>query len=153
MSSKAKPFVSADPTNIDSDFLFQGEYAGLILPDDGRSLELYHRVGVQVVALGNEEFDAVVLEFGLHGAGWDKAERKLLHGKRDNSVLRLYGDVLMAEVKNNHLVLKSERGYVLGQFPRTIRESPTLGQAPPPGAIVLFDGTNTDEFRNGKRTD
>ena len=151
--SKAKPFVSADPANVDADFPFQGEYAGLILPDDGRSAALYRRVGVQVVALGHEEFDAVVLDFGLPGAGWDKAERKRLHGTREDSVLRLYGDGLMAEVENNHLTLKSDRGYVLGQFPRIIRESPTLGQAPPPGAIVLFDGTDADEFHNGKMTE
>lgn len=152
VGQNAKPFVSADPEAVDDDFPFQGEYCGLILPDNGRSQPVYRRVGVQVVALGNGEFDAVEYEFGLPGAGWNESEKKKLHGTRVDDVLNLYGDGLIAEVRDNHLLLKSDRGYNLGQFPRVVRTSPTLGKAPPPCAIVLFDGTDADEFHNGRIT-
>lgn len=148
-----KPFVSADPSNVDEDFAYQGEYTGLILPDDGRRNSCYQRVGVQVVALGNGEFDAVVFDYGLPGAGWNKSEKKKLHGDLVEGVLNLYGDGLLAEVHDGHMLLKSERGYNLGGFPRVVRKSPTLGKRPPRNAIVLFDGTSADEFKNGRITE
>lgn len=148
-----KPFVSADPASVDADFPFQGEYAGLILPEDNESSSLYRKVGVQVVALGSGEFDAAITNFGLPGAGWDRSDRRRLHGTREDSILRLYGDGLMGEVEDSHFVLKSDRGYTLGKFPRVVRQSPTLGKTPPPNAIVLFDGTDADEFHNGRLTE
>lgn len=152
-AAQQKPFVSADPNHVDADFPLQGEYAGLILPDDGRTNGVLRRVGVQVVALGNGEFDGVVYQYGLPGAGWNKGEITKLHGTRVENVLNLYSDALLAEVQDNHLLLKSNRGYTLGKFPRVVRRSPTLGKRPPHNAIVLFDGTSADEFKNGRMTD
>lgn len=150
---KQPRFVSADPAEVDDDFPFQGEYAGLILPDDGRS-NIYRRVGVQVVAIGNGKFNAVHYDFGLPGAGWNTSTTKTpLEGTRDGDVLRLSGEDVEAEIQDGRLLLKSGNGNTLGQFPRIVRKSPTLGQQPPSNAIVLFDGTTADEFHNGKMTE
>ncbi len=153
VADDAKKFVSADPANVDEDFPFQGEYQGLVLPDDGLGKCVYRKVGIQVVALGGGEFDAVQYEFGLPGAGWDTREKRKLHGTRIGDTLNLYGDGIMAEVHGSHLLLKSDRGYNLGRFPRVVRTSPTLGMQPPSNPIVLFDGSHADEFHNGKVTE
>jgi hypothetical protein len=36
------------------------------------------------------------------------------------------------------------------EFERTVRHSPTEGEKPPAGAIILFDGTNADAWDHGK---
>ncbi|MEZ6126510.1 MAG: DUF1080 domain-containing protein [Planctomycetaceae bacterium] len=145
--------ISADPKNVDEDFTFQGEYAGLILPDDGRTDPIYRKVGLQIVALGDGQFDAVQYDFGLPGAGWNTSEKLRMKGRREGNVLHLNGDQLTATIQNRQLELRSANGNLLGSFPRIIRESPTLGQAPPQNAQVLFDGSSADEFHNGRITE
>lgn len=73
--------------------------------------------GVQVIALGDHKFRTVKFAGGLPGAGWDGSEKVTVEGTWD-------------EVKANVNGLK-----------KTQRRSPTLGQQPAAGAIVLFDGT------------
>lgn len=145
-----KDLVTADPANVDEDFAFQGEYAGLILPMNKTS---YRKVGVQVVAKGDGQFDAVCHQFGLPGAGWNRSERATLHGRREGDLLTLTGSEYYAEVRNGQMVLKAATGETLGGFPRRIRTSPTLGKRAPGNAIVLFDGTSTDHFTNGRISD
>ena len=152
-AQNAKRFISADPANVDDDFAFQGEYAGLILPDVGGPSSVYRQVGIQVVALGDGKFDAVQFDFGLPGAGWNKSNRIRMSGERNGDVLELKGEHGSAIVQNNLLLLKSAAGNNMGSFPRVIRTSPTLGQKPPLNAIVLFDGTAADEFHNGRITE
>lgn len=150
--SQDKPFVSADPADVDEDFAFQGEYAGLILPDDGRTAGL-ERIGVQVIAMGEGQFDAVAFNHGLPGAGWDGSDKLRLKGSRSGDTVILTGETLTGEITNGHLLLKSYRGYNLGRFPRVVRKSPTLGCRAPRNAIVMFDGSSADAFSNGRITE
>jgi hypothetical protein len=53
---------------------------------------------------------------------------------------------LKAEVGNQALLLFDLQGVRLAEFPRVERASPTMGTAPPPGSVVLFDGKENNHF-------
>ena len=62
-----------DPDEAGSDFQVQGEYAGNV----GSGFP----IGIQVIALGNHEFQGVVFSGGLPGAGWDESTVSHIGGK------------------------------------------------------------------------
>ncbi|GAB5404639.1 MAG: DUF1080 domain-containing protein [Aureliella sp.] len=102
------------------DFSIQGEYVGLTR-------------AMQVIALGDGEFEAVIYQGGLPGAGWDKSPPRRL-------------EVIAEDVAD--LAESNE-------MKRVERASPTLGKKPPAGAVVLFDGSNASleqHWRGGKMT-
>ncbi len=100
----AQVYDSPEKAKADPDFALQGEYV-----DSTR--------GLQVIAMGDEEFQIVTYASGLPGAGWDGKEKK-----------RIDVDVDAVEA-------------LISKFKRVDRKSPTLGAKPPSGAVVLFDGT------------
>ena len=123
----------------DSDFAIQGEYAG-----DG--------TGLQLVALGDGKFDAWVLEGGLPGSGWEPGKpRHHLKGGREAEAIVLKDDAgkITALIQNGHLRLTESAG-AKKKLKRIERSSPTLGAKPAAGAVVLFDGSTTDSWDNGK---
>jgi hypothetical protein len=126
----------------------QGEYAGTIKSPDSE-----FKVGVQVIALGEGKFHAVALPGGLPGDGWDGSAHLESDGELKDGVVAFPGDQVRAELKDGIIRVLSGDGEQLGQLERVERKSPTLGAKPPAGAIVLFDGSNTDEFVDGKKTD
>src|SRR5262245_17380665 len=134
---KERTFI--DPAKAGPDFLIQGEYEGRIGDNSV--------AGLQVIALGDGKFDAVLYAKGLPGSGADKTRVPLKSEVRDgattftgNSFLgRLQNGTFTGSLDNVELKLK-----------RVERQSPTTGAKPPEGAIVLFDGTNTDEWVGGK---
>jgi len=91
--------------------------------------------GMQVIARGAGEFEIVVYAIGLPGAGWDKSPPRRVDGDAD-TVSQLVESMNLKRVE---------------------RQSPTLGSLPPPGAIVLFDGSEASLKNNwsdgAKRTD
>jgi hypothetical protein len=148
----------------DPDFSIQGEYVGEI--KGGAKL------AAQVIALGDGHFQAVVYPGGLPGAGWDETNKILMDGKRDGKATtfkpigtnKRYLDgnpeKFSATKKNPPVGHKPYNATITGDamvgktdggktftLKRTIRTSSTLGAKPPKGAIVLFGGKPTDQFK------
>ena len=135
-----------DPSQADADFSLQGEYVGYLAPPN----QTWQQVGLQVVALGGGKFDAVLYTGGLPGAGWDGRTKEKLSGggEPEGTFLRDAGKTV--SLANGWARVFMTGGRELGTLARIHRESPTMGAAPLPGARVLFDGRNTDQFTGGE---
>lgn len=130
----------------DPDFLIQGEYASAVASTNAEAQ------GVQVVALGNDTFEAYFLQGGLPGLGWTREKSRLrLEGKRDGEKITFTTpeNTLTATIEDGKLIHTAANGKQ-SVLPRIERKSPTLGAKPPANALVLFDGTSTDHWENGK---
>lgn len=135
----------------DPDFGIQGEYLGRgTLPGiaDGG-------VGAQVVAQGHGEFNVVVYQGGLPGQGWKRGDKRFnLSGKLDAAGVTLKGvkgdDKLAGQIAHRRqLTLASADGQARAALEQTQRQSPTMGAAPPSGAMVLF-GSGVNQFPGSK---
>lgn len=82
--------------------------------------------GVQVAALGDDEFVATLYPGGLPGAGWNRTDPQVIEMSRDD-----LEDFL------------SDSG-----AKRVERSSATLGLQPPESAVILFDGTEESLKKN-----
>ena len=157
---KAKGKKKANPTYTSAqeagpDFAIQGEYLGEVELNGGDK----HTVGAQVIALGDGKFRVKFHLDGLPGAGWDGktlrfADAQTREGKTVFSG-KLTDPTGTAPPKDigggiDAGVLTAEVDGRTASFHRLIRHSPTQGGKAPPGAIVLFDGTNTEEWKGGK---
>lgn len=130
----------------DPDFAVQGEYTGEIKDPGGEVIP----VGVQVIARGGGKFHAVAYMGGLPGGGWLGEAKFEVDGERKDDVVVFGSNDGRAEVKGEDLKIYGPDGNVLAELKKTQRKSPTLGAAPPEGAVVLFDGKNADAFEGGK---
>ena len=137
-----------DPAQADADFRFQGEYAGP-LEVNGQPVA----VGVQVIALGDGKFDFVAYPGGLPGEGWQGSEKiagsGVREGNGDEAVVKIEGVdgsgiARRGRIQDGSIVVLADGGSEIGRLPKVGRTSPTLGQKPPVGAIVIFAGTSAD---------
>ena len=138
--------VYTDPEHADADFKFQGEYASASA-----------KLGAQVRALGHGAFRTMFFAGGLPGDGWDG---KIIIQKSPSTDTttpadaRLDGDkvvieqVYQAVCDGRTLTGQTDAGAKF-ELKRVTRRSPTLGAPAPSGSIVLFDGTNIDEWQPG----
>jgi len=114
------------------------------------------RVVTQVIALGKGNYRAKVLE------EFDTREEPIavLDGRRDGAVVRFAGPgryeytefKIEAAIKDGKFS-GSFTGDEVGSFAmdKAIRVSPTLGDKPPAGAIVLFNGKNFKQWKHTKK--
>ncbi len=148
-----------DPADAGADFQVQGEYVGRV----GSEL----RIGIQVIALGNHQFQGVLYAGGLPGDGWDEGtvfhikgettndgRTTAFHGVHGERLMfansNFYGWVREAVFAGEAHMFHSRLDDVNFQLRKVQRKSPTLGAEPPAGAIVLFDGTDVDEWLDGR---
>lgn len=125
------------------DYKIQGEYKN-------------DEFGGQVIALGYGKFKAVGFAHGLPGDGWERGDESYPEAKGgfDDGKVVLKGELPgHVEVDGEKLVVFEEDGSEMITLNKVHRKSPTLGAKPPEGAVVLFDGTNLDEWENGKLID
>ena len=112
------------------DFALQGEYAA-------------EGFGAQVVARSAGRFLAVLQSGGLPGAGAGDGAPAVADGRDDGDSVVLTGDF------DGTLRVRTAAGES-ALLRRVVRESPTLGAAPPPGAVVLFERADTSAFAEAK---
>ena len=132
------------PKAAGKDFVIQGEYTGENAEGE--------KVGLNIIALGDGKFRGVGFMGGLPGDGWDQGEKLPFTIKSDgNKMIFTDPDTNEYEVKIKGGKLTAWRdGNKSHDLKKVIRKSPTMGSKPPKGAVVLFDGTSVDKFKNAK---
>lgn len=150
-----QPLVAIELDQVDRDFAYQGEFEGEWWGDDKRE-----KSGVQVIALGKGRFQAIRYAGGLPGAGFDGEGRHPVQGEgefelaeegergqnREGGVRFRGGPEGEGWLTKEGLKLFNPAGEVVGEYKRVVRRSKTLGEEPPEGAIVLFDGSNGEQW-------
>ncbi len=134
-----------NPEEVDADYAVQGEYTGKLDQE---------KAGAHVIALGDGKFDLVIYPGGLPGDGWDgkKDTRLKATGASMDGVTTFQIGKRVGSLKDGKLsVQTTPLGDVVGEFERTIRKSPTLGKAAPEGAVILFDGTGVEAWKDGAK--
>ena len=80
-----------------------------------------------------------------------RSPKEEIEGKLADGTLTFTHASWIASVKDGSAAFSLADGKALGTLKRVVRESPSLGAKPPEGAVVLFDGKNTEQFQAGAR--
>jgi hypothetical protein len=137
--------VISDPSKVGPEYKVQGEYLGKVRGDQGEETW-----GAQVIALGDNKFRIVGLRGGLPGEGWKRGDEKIeTDGNLKEGVTTFYGDEFDGKIVGETIIISDLSGNEIGSLEKVHRKSPTLGAAPPVGAMVLFDGSSATAFENG----
>lgn len=141
---KPRPPAYLNAEDAGLDYKLQGEYRGWQRPlGSARSSQ---SIGLQVIAQGDDQFTATKYYGGLPGSGWVRGERFNYTGRKYGDLVRLQSKDYLIEVDGETALIYSPSGMLVGELKKVERVSPTMGAAPPPGAVVLFDGTKKCGF-------
>lgn len=142
-SAERKEVTDPEKAKADPDFAVQGEYLGEGVLPDGET----GKVGAQVIALGDGEFEVYLLAGGLPGEGWTRKDTRLhAEAQREGEVVAIKGGDLSGKIADGKMSVVDQHGQEKIQLKRIERKSPTLGKKPPEGAVVLFDGSGEGYF-------
>jgi 3-keto-disaccharide hydrolase len=150
----AEKAPAADPKKVEADpqFAVQGEYAGEISSGDRKV-----KFGIQIIALGEAKYRAVVHRNGLPGETWKKEDRL---GATESQVIdgvitfKETGGTAITQWKDGVLVISDPtRPDYGGTLKKVIRKSPTLAAKPPKNAKILFGGKDRNDFPPEKVTE
>ncbi|WP_254507668.1 3-keto-disaccharide hydrolase [Anatilimnocola floriformis] len=109
--------------------------------------------GLQVVSYGGGKFEAVLYRGGLPGAGWDQQTKLKLKGQsNEQKILWLETEGFKIAVTTGNATVYDAYG-IAGTLYKQNRVSPTMGLQPPSNAVVLFNGTKSDELKGAKLTE
>jgi hypothetical protein len=134
----------------DPDLAAQGEYASGIAGASGSTAS---PMGLQVVAWGGGQFRGALYAGGLPGNRARSTQHVVLEGQRGDGGVVLSGGDYAVVVQGPHARLSHTARGDLGTLVKVVRRSPYAGLAPPPGAIVLFDGHGTKAFQRARVKD
>jgi len=139
--AKPKPATYLTVETAGADYADQGEY----ISDWG---------GAQVIALGEDKFRLVLFKGGLPGAGYDGSPKTEIDGKRSGSSITFTNakNGWVNAVADGAITTLTDQGRTY-TMKKTSRVSPTLGAKPPPGAVVLFNGSSADAWTDGHLDD
>jgi hypothetical protein len=144
-----KEWISPEAAAKVVDFQLQGEYLGK--KDFGAGNE--GTVGLQIIALGGDNFRVVTYVGGLPGAGWSRGGERTAHdGKLNDQGQLKFADKkgeVIGTLKADKLTITTDDESI--EMKKVARKSPTMGKAAPKGAVVLFDGTKEAAKNNFQR--
>ena len=139
-----------EPPAGDISFALMGEFAGPMKTGENQ----YEPIALQLRCIGGNDFEAISFRGGLPGQnGYKSGTSVKLVGRRNGDVVVLSGGPWAIFVQPEQCRIIDPSGQTLGRLERVHRRSPTLGAKPPEGAVVIFDGSNVDQFSNGKMTE
>lgn len=151
-SDPPKPgeILATDLSQVDQEFYYQGEYMGYVSQQVGSPY--VRKFGLQVIARGNENFEAVLYRDGLPGDGWDKQLRLRSIGSNKAGIVTFHLNNYRISVAGNRAIFSDAAGHELGSLAKYSRLSPTMGRQAPYHAAVLFDGRKNNLWKDMKVT-
>lgn len=139
-----------EPPLEDLDYSLMGEFVGVVAIGEDR----FDPLGLQLSPTGPGEFQALQFIGGLPGhEGFHSSKTIPLIGRRFEKALVMSGGPWAIWVHQDHCLIFDVHGKSLGRLERIQRGSITMGARPPKDAVILFDGSGTEQFTTASMTE